>query len=73
MRRSPQWQVRRIGVPQLDGARRWDTAYQLLLTWAHALETARQVLPAPHHQEEADADRTLCAGLDERPAANPDD
>ena len=73
MRRPPVWQIQRSGVPHLDGARRWDAAYQLLLTWAQALETARQVLPAPLQQEEQDADRILRAGLDQRPAADTDD
>jgi|RhiMetdeSRZDD1v2_1073273.scaffolds.fasta_scaffold518665_1 hypothetical protein len=73
MRRAPQWQVQRSGVPHLDGARRWDTAYQLLLAWAHVDTTMRQALSAPHHQEEEDADRTVCTGLDQRPAADPDD
>jgi hypothetical protein len=73
MRRPPEWQIQRSGVPHLDGARRWDAAYQLLLTWAQAPHTARQELPAPQHQEEIDADRILRAGLDQRPAADSDD
>jgi hypothetical protein len=73
MRRPPEWQIQRIGVPHLDGMRRWDTAYQLLLTWAHALETARQVHPTPQQQEDFDADRFLRAGVDHPPAADSDD
>lgn len=73
MRRDPVWQIQRSGVPHLDGARRWDAAYQLLLTWAQAPHTARQVLPASQQQEEQDADRILHTGLDQRPAADTDD
>jgi hypothetical protein len=73
MRRDPEWQIQRSGVPHFDGARRWDAAYQLLLTWAQAPHTARQALPAPQQQEEQDADRILHAGLDQRPAADTDD
>ena len=73
MRRDPVWQIQRSGVPHLDGARRWDAAYQLLLTWAQAPHTARQVLPAPQQQEEQDADRILHAGLDHPPTASSDD
>jgi hypothetical protein len=73
MQRSPEWQIQRSGVPHLDGARRWDAAYQLLLTWAQAPHTARQVLPASQQQEEQDADRILHAGVDHPPTAGPDD
>ena len=73
MRRSPEWQIQRSGVPHLDGERRWDAAYQLLLTWAQAPHTARQLLPAPQQQEQEHADRILHACLDQRPAASPDD
>jgi hypothetical protein len=72
MRRPPEWQLQRSGVPHLDGARRWDTAYQLLLTWAHAPHIVGQALPAPHHQEEADADRIVRTGLDHPPTTDPD-
>ena len=29
-----QWQVRRRGQPSVDGARRWDRAYLLILSWS---------------------------------------
>ncbi len=34
MKSKPSWQVRRTGITQRDGRRRWDEAYQLLLHWA---------------------------------------
>jgi hypothetical protein len=34
------WRTRRQLLPQLDGQRRWDRAYQLLLGWTGPSESA---------------------------------
>ena len=36
-----QWRTRRQTLPQPDGQRRWDRAYQLLLEWTTPSETAQ--------------------------------
>lgn len=72
MRSHATWQVQRTVLGCQDAERRWDTAYQLLLQWARARESARQAQPAPLMQEESHADRAVCAGLDQRPDPDPD-
>lgn len=55
-----QWKTRRTLVPQTDGQRRWDQAYQLLVQW-----TPPAVAPPPQPTEEVPhADSHLCARLD---------
>jgi hypothetical protein len=36
------WSVRRHGVPRREGARRWDDAYQHLLQWTQATQSAQE-------------------------------
>jgi hypothetical protein len=64
MRRT--WQVRRSWTEDLDGQRRWDRAYQLLLRWTVA---ARQ---PPTEEEGNDASGILRAGVDGATAARAD-
>jgi hypothetical protein len=72
MKRHCTWHLRRILVARDDGDRRWDYAYQFLLQWARERELARQAAPATTQQEEYHADRLVCAGIDDPPAADPD-
>ena len=81
-----QWRTRRQTLPQPDGQRRWDRAYQLLLEWGDpAAPRAPQPVTPTHvptirsgtHQrweEEAPhADRHLRSRLNPQPSAEPDD
>ena len=62
------WKTRRTLLPQADGQRRWDQAYQLLLQWTQA-----SVPPPPQTTEEvAHVSSDLCAGLDPKASADPD-
>jgi hypothetical protein len=52
--------------PYLDGAQRWDRAYQLVLQWAMAIEPTSTLtqLPSSHPHQEADhADSDLRPGV----------
>ena len=73
MKTNRSWQVTRSGIARTDAERRWDYAYQFLLQWAMA--DAAGVLPAPvHYKKEADhGNRSVCPGLDQPPATDPDD
>lgn len=62
------WKTRRTLVPQTDGQRRWDQAYQLLLQW-----TQTSISPPPPITEEVThASSDLCARLDPATDTNPD-
>jgi len=68
-----QWRTRRQTLPQPDGQRRWDRAYQLLLEWTTPCETASAtsdpspvstVAPLLSTQEVEHAGGPVCARLD---------
>jgi hypothetical protein len=42
-----QWRTRRQLLPQLDGQRRWDRAYQLLLEWTGPPESGETAGSTP--------------------------
>ncbi len=42
-----QWRTRRQVLPQPDGQRRWDRAYQLLLDWPTLSESAEATVAPP--------------------------
>lgn len=66
------WQVHRTTVPQSDGERRWDDAYQFLLYWALENEAGQQ--PAPlQHQEDSHGSRSVRSGLNVSSATTADD
>lgn len=78
-----QWRLRRTFQEHPDGQRRWDRAYQLLLQWAQAPDTAaaepgvsrRLVLhPTVVHNtlEVTHASSDVCPSLDSAPNPNPD-
>jgi hypothetical protein len=68
---KPQWDVSRAVVAHADGQRRWDYAYQFLLRWM--MDHLAGAAPAlSHPQEDQDGNRIVCAGLNQSPAASPD-
>src|SRR5262245_62003013 len=68
-----QWALRRAMVATADGQRRWDRAYQRLLSWT--MPNPQPPVPSASEQlaEVADASSGLCAGLDPAPGAGADD
>ncbi len=66
------WHIRRELLATPDGQRRWDRAYQALLTWTCTADVAPTMLVGPRvGKERDDAGRDLCAGVDA--AAGADD
>lgn len=69
-----QWRARRQVLPQPDGQRRWDWAYQLLLDWTAPREATGSIqltvesptVPAllSTQEVEQDASGHVCACLD---------
>lgn len=68
-----QWRTRRQVLPQPDGQRRWDRAYQLLLAWTTPSEAANATADPPpvplvaalrSTQEVEHAGCHVCARLD---------
>jgi hypothetical protein len=62
---KPSWQIRRSGIAQRDGYKRWDQAYQLLLCWA---TTSTDVGPPPApisdpEEKPYDGSSLVCSGL----------
>ncbi|MDP9312096.1 MAG: hypothetical protein M3R24_14630 [Chloroflexota bacterium] len=64
------WQVHRDAIVHPDGQRRWDRAYQLLLSWADEHSVAQA--PADD-QEDDDAHCFVCPRLDQSPTPDPHD
>jgi hypothetical protein len=61
------WQIRRQFQPTADGARRWDQAYQYLLTWTVAHEPRVDATPVPLHRlqtEDMYENGHLCPRID---------
>jgi len=68
------WRIRRELVATPDGQRRWDRAYQALLTWTCADDAAPALVVSKCVSEERDdACRDLCAGVDAAAGAGADD
>ena len=68
------WHIRRELLATADGHRRWDRAYQALLTWTATDEVAPTTVGrARVGKERDDAGRDLCAGVDAAPGAGADD
>ena len=64
-----EWKVVRTLTAQSDGARRWDSAYQLLMRWT--LEPDKT--SSTHCLEESNGNRLVCPSLDQSPAASAND
>jgi hypothetical protein len=62
----------RTFIPLLDGERRWDSVYQLLLRWTTE-QTEAQCQPLTRFQEVSDGNRPLCPSIDGAPATNAHD
>ena len=73
MKSKPSWQVRRTGITQRDGRRRWDEAYQILLHWV--VETEGGGLSTLTHplEEEPHGSGSLCTRLNQPATAAADD
>ena len=67
------WWVRRDTVATLDGHRRWDRAYQSLLTWTAASPATRAGRDASVTQEAGHERGRVRAGLDVATGAGADD
>lgn len=66
------WQVHRTPVPQQDGERRWDYAYQFLLQWA--MEPGAGELSAPaQQQEDSHGSRSVRSGFNISATTTADD
>jgi hypothetical protein len=75
VRMKRQWRVRRQFQPTTDAERRWDQAYQHLLSWNQSERTGFALLPpfrCPANAEVRDENSNICAGIDEpaEPGAN---
>jgi hypothetical protein len=66
------WKVVRSLTPQPDGARRWDTVYQLLVRWTLEQES-RTKTNSTYDLEESNGNRLVCPRLDQSSAASPND
>ena len=73
MKSKPSWQVRRTGIAQRDGRRRWDEAYQLLLHWAVETEGGDLSTLAHPLEEEPHGSSSLCPRLNQPTTAAADD
>lgn len=67
-----QWLTSRTLVPQSDGQRRWDLAYQLLWQWTLERESHLPPISA-FKQEESNEDRPLRPCLNRNPTTETDD
>lgn len=73
MKSKPSWQVRRTGIAQRDGSRRWDEAYQRLLHWVVKTEGGGlSTLPHPL-EEEPHGSGLICPRLNQSATAAADD
>ena len=73
MKSKPSWQVRRTGITQRDGRRRWDEAYQLLLHWAVETEGGCLSVFVPPLEEEPHGSGPVCPRLNQPATAAADD
>ena len=62
MKRKRTWSIRRRFIAQANSQSRWDQVYQHLLRWTS--QRAEEGTSPAALQEDADADRVVCAGLD---------
>ncbi len=68
---ASRWNVVRNFVPQPDGQRRWDYAYQCLIGWTNEQEiTAKPT--STSDQEKSNGNRPVCPSLDQPSTADSD-
>ena len=73
MKSKPSWQVRRTGIAQRDGSRRWDEASQLLLPWTVETEGGGLSPLVPSLEEAPHGSGPLCPRLTQPATAAADD
>jgi hypothetical protein len=73
MKSKPSWQVRRTGIAQRDGNRRWDEAYQLLLHWVVKTEGGGLSTLTHPLEEEPHGSGPICPRLNQSATAAADD
>ncbi len=66
-----EWIIRRQTTIRRDGQRRWDLAYQCLLSWAELARQARLSNPLTQ-QEVSGASSHVCTSIDDRTGRSPD-
>src|SRR3954469_14094216 len=67
------WTVRRTMRPDPDGRRRWDRAYQEVLTWTEGpADEPAGVSPGPGAREDGHESGALRPGIDAASGAGPD-
>lgn len=68
-----QWQIRRTLLASTDGQRRWDRAYQQLLSWpSPGLPTRLSAASSEQEAEGEDARSDLCPGVNAATGADAD-
>jgi hypothetical protein len=73
MKSKPSWQVRRTGIAQRDGSRRWDETYQLLLHWVVKTEGGGLSTLTHPLEEEPHGSGPICPRLNQSATAAADD
>jgi hypothetical protein len=68
---ASRWHVVRNLVPQPDGQRRWDYAYQCLIGWTSELGNAAK-LTSTSDQEKSNGNRPVCPSIDQSPTTGSD-
>lgn len=63
-----EWSIQRRTTEQKDGQRRWDLAYQCLLSWERERIKLAQSNQEVHHESSY-----LCQGFDPQTNRKPDD
>jgi hypothetical protein len=58
-----QWQIRRQFQPTVDGARRWDHAYQHLMPWSQPTEATTAPVPSTPLKTSSEVMYTYCMHL----------
>lgn len=71
--KARQWKITRQLVPHPDAQRRWDQAYQSLLSWTSTPVQSAMTEPEQTNQEEAHADCRLRSGFHPKPSSGSDD
>lgn len=69
-----QWQIRRTLLASTEGQRRWDRAYQQVLSWTSPDPPSRLAAASSEQEAEGDDARSdLCPGVNAATGADADD
>jgi type VI protein secretion system component VasF len=66
-----EWTIHRQTTIRRDGQRRWDLAYQCLLSWVELVRQASLSNPLTQ-QEVSSASSVVCTCIDDRTGGSPD-